>query len=484
MSKVVTTLTPKEQKELRKKQLLEVAKNYPPRFVDYVDSGDYEEANVIPIEPMSAKEPLNIEAEDEMFNSSEYFTDIKKDGIRGTLHLREEGNRLFSRNVSKKTNWYKENTDSVPHLRDFKIPKTFLGTILDGEVTTPNDSFKDVSSIMNCIWDEAILRQQEDDLWVRLEVFDIIYYKGVYVAKMPLYKRKLLVAKVVKELNCPFIVEMNYFNETVDIKLKDDVVYDLMWRKTEELKEAYPNLYTKVKSEVDEKMLDEADIYGAELGVTLSLTKREYYEYVVLCGGEGLMMKHYMGTYRHTRGREYTKIKKFTTRECVILGFTPPTIYYDGKEKDNPEGVWHYWCDAEDDSMIVMKDLTMIEAQEDGLLPCTKFHALDYIGTVQYGVIITNKELEDWQKKNPKEKPQTTTYNGYQFLYVGETSGIDDETREYMTKNQTKLIGQVIELKCHEVLKTGKLRHPRFLRFREDKEMERCIYKDHMEGVK
>ena len=42
-------------------------------------------------------------------------------------------------------------------------------------------------------------------------------------------------------------------------------------------------------------------------------------------------------------------------------------------------------------------------------------------------------------------------------------------------------IGTVIEVGANELIKkTGKLRHPRFMRFREDKEADRCIWKDHI----
>lgn len=436
----------KTPKQIREEQLNVIRETYPQKFGDYVDEMVYYANNVIPVEPMSAKEPLNEEQMELMFNSEDFICEEKKDGTRATLHIREDGNRVFSRRISKKTNWYSENTDSLPHIRDIKVPKELMGTILDGELSVPNGDFKDISSIMNCLWDEAILRQQESDKWVVLNVFDIIYYKGVYVAKMPLYKRKALISKVVDSLKSEYIRTEEWTYDNVRRTLTKELCEKFLQDKG--LQETYPNLYYDVRNNYD----------GEDL-VDIEINKRSWYEYVVLNGGEGLMMKPKDGTYRHTRGREYTKIKKFTTRECILMGFNAPTREYEGKEIDT----WEYW---------------------EGDTPVTKHHYMGWIGTILYGVIITAQELKEWQKANPKEKAWVTMLNGRQILIVGECSGVDEETREYMTNNQCDLIGKVIELKCHEVLKTGKLRHPRFLRFREDKEMARCVYKDHMEGVK
>lgn len=459
----------KTSKQIREEQLNVIRETYPQKFGDYVDEMVYYANNVIPVEPMSAKEPLNEEQMELMFNSEDFICEEKKDGTRATLHIREDGNRVFSRRISKKTNWYSENTDSLPHIRDIKVPKELMGTILDGELAIPNGEFKDISSIMNCLWDEAILRQQESDKWVVLNVFDIIYYKGIYVAKMPLYKRKALIKKVVDSIKSEYIRAEEWTYDNVRRTLTKELCEKFLQDKG--LQETYPNLFYDIRNNYD----------GEDL-VDIEINKRSWYEYVVLNGGEGLMMKPKDGTYRHTRGREYTKIKKFTTRECILMGFNSPTEIYEGKERDT----WQYWGMYRQGSLeeIIEGDEPSPYTRDHHVEPLTKHFAKGWIGTILYGVIITAQELKEWQKANPKEKAWVTMYKDRQILIVGECSGVDEEMREYMTKNQCDLIGKVIELKCHEVLKTGKLRHPRFLRFREDKEMARCVYKDHMEGVK
>jgi ATP-dependent DNA ligase len=43
------------------------------------------------------------------------------------------------------------------------------------------------------------------------------------------------------------------------------------------------------------------------------------------------------------------------------------------------------------------------------------------------------------------------------------------------------VIGKVLEVKANELFKdTGKMRHPRFLRMRPDKNPEDCTWKDHI----
>lgn len=434
---------------------------YAPKFLDYTCPEDYLKDGVIGVEPMTAKEPLNDGELEKMLTSSDYIAEEKLDGTRCTMHLLEGANRLFSRRISKKTDWYAENTDSVPHLRDFEVPEDFYGTILDGEMRIDGREFKEVSSTLNCKYDEAILRQTELG-YITFHAFDIIYFKGVYVAKLPLIKRKALLKQIVEALDCDYVVEEFYTEDNVVVEIDNDLL--TKYYKGE--LEAYQELTQAITVNIEE---DYEPFH-------IEIDKRTWYEYILAKGGEGIMLKDKNGTYKHTRGREYTKMKKFDTWDVVILDFVAPTRDYTGKELNNPEATWDYWYDAEDDSRIVEGTITMCEADKDGLLPCTKHYAMDWIGTVKFGVEITADELAKWQKTNKDKKPELIG----RHLVVGECSGMTEETREYMTKNRDSLIHTVIEVGANEILKTGKLRHPRFIRFREDKEAERCTWKDHL----
>ena len=401
---------------------------------------DYESAGYLAIEPMSAKDPLNEQHQEDLFNSDS-IAEEKLDGVRGTFHMKENENRIFSRRVSVKTGWYGDNSDRLPQFRDYPVP-SLDGTIIDGELIIPNTDFQDISGMLNMDWDKAIERQCEIGL-CEFVAFDIIMYKGVYIAKMPLIKRKEVLKRVVEEMNHPLVRVGDYTTTTIEKPLTKELV-DLYDLETDKFKEAYPNLFTKY----------EYTTCGSE---SLELTKREWYEYIVLHGGEGLMLKPSDGLYYHKRTRDYTKIKKFGTWDVIITRFLPPTREYEGKEINT----WEYW---------------------EGDTPVTKHHYMGWIGTIAYGVVITHEEFEAWKKKNPKEKPITYDFFDKLILEVGDCGGFTEELRAYLTDNQDDLIGTVIEVKAHEVLKTGKLRHPRFIRMRDDKDSYQCTYLDHMRG--
>lgn len=443
----------------------ETGEVYSPKFIDYKCPEDYLKDGLLALEPMSAKEYLNEEELEDMLNSIDYIAEEKLDGTRCLMYLREGANRLFSRRISKKTDWYAENTDSLPHLRDFEVPEEYYGTVLDGEMRIDGKEFKEVSSTLNCKWDEAILRQSELG-YITLHAFDIIYFKGVYVAKLPLIKRKELLKQVIDALDFEYIQEEFYTRDTTVVEID----LDLLTKYHNGDLEAYSNLTGNITVNIEE---DYEPFY-------IEIDKRTWYEYILAKGGEGLMLKNIRGTYRHARGREYTKWKKFNTYDVVILDYIEPTRDYTGKELNNPKATWEYWCNPTTNAISIDKTITMIEGDKLGLIPCTKHFAMKWIGTVKYGVLIDFEELEKWRKNNPKEKPELIVLNNREYIVVGECSGFDEDTREYITNHKEQLLETVIEVGANDILKTGKLRHPRFIRFRSDKEAERCSWEDHI----
>lgn len=46
---------------------------------------------------------------------------------------------------------------------------------------------------------------------------------------------------------------------------------------------------------------------------------------------------------------------------------------------------------------------------------------------------------------------------------------MDEETRELFSKNRSKMLGTIVEIGGNEIFKSGSMRHPYFLRFREDR---------------
>lgn len=426
---------------------------------------DYIREGVIACEPMSAKEPLNQEELSNMLTSEFFYAEEKLDGVRATLHIREEGLRLFSRRISKKTDWYAENSDNVPHIRDLEHDPRLEGTILDGELTIEGGDFKDIASVMNCLPKEAIKRQETLGK-VIFHAFDIIYYKGIYLAKMPLYKRKELLGEVVRKLVSPYIIEQRFADKLVEVEFTK-ALKDCYLNEKDKLKHNYNNLYNYLK----DISLDNNKIV---------LNKAQWYEYIVFHGGEGLMLKNMNGTYKHQRCREYTKLKKFETWDCVVYGYTEPTKYYEGKALQDPNHKWHYWIDETDST--ILKEMTMKEAKADNLVPITKHYYYRYIGNVQLGIVMTNEEVLQWEKTNKKTAIRVPIVKQDLFLvYIGECGGFTDSERQEISYNKDAFMFKVIEVKGHEVSKkTGAIRHPRYVRFREDKVIDQCTWKDHI----
>jgi ATP-dependent DNA ligase len=455
-----------------------------PMFDKYTCKGDYERANVRWIEPMTAKEYLNEEELEKMLTSKEYIAEVKLDGTRSLCHLGSSSSRLFSRRISKKTDWFSENTDSVPHLRGIAIP--YLDdTVIDGEMRIDGKEFKEVSSTLNCDWKKAICRQI-DIGFITFHAFDIIYYRGVNVSRMSLGRRKFYLAKVVeqiKDFGCNYVVNEPYTDDKIEVNISDKMVRDYFNESIS--KEVYPNLYATMNEGNSLTTFEEfMEVEScAPLDFQATIDKRTWYEYILYNGGEGLMLKPKGGHYRQMRGREYTKWKKFITRDCILLGFTEPTRYY---EESGKSLTWDYWEDAEDDSVTVNKTLTFIEADEEGLLPLTKFYYNDWVGNIRFGVVATKEEVKVWEKVN-KQKAKLSaiqnTKDGSKMLIleVGECAGFDEEQRAKFTKNVKSYTGRVVEILANEIFKeTGKLRHPRLMRFRKDKNAEQCTWEDHV----
>lgn len=415
-------------------------------------------------EPMTAKELDTEEKQDEVLNSADYFIEEKFDGTRALVYFLKQtdvqGNdlgfcRVFSRRISKKTGFYVENTDSVPQIREIDIP-SLGGTILDGEMFINGRPFKDVSSTLNCLWDKAVDRQI-DLGYISLHAFDIIFYKGIDLRKMPLERRKDYLHLAVEEANSPYIEEVTYQSCGQKVSVGN---YE---ENHGSLKEVYSQVVSKNQCGAYPHFCDEMKVRSAG---DKTLTPRAFYEYIVATGGEGAIIKPKKGLYHHKRGWEYSKIKKFLTREMILIKFDEPTREYSGKAPKD----WGYY---------------------EGDTPVTKFYYNKQVGNMILGVILTNEELEHIPIKKRgniydvcsivSDLDESQYNSDHVIMEVCECAGFDDEERAYFTRNRLKMQGAVIEVKANEIMRdTGRLRHPRYLRVRNDKEPNRCMWSDHI----
>ena len=448
----------------------------------------FKSAEIRGYEPMTAKELETEEQQDEKLDSSEYYIEEKFDGTRALVYFLAQENmvgtsaetleavkeevgycRVFSRRISKKTNFYVENSDSLPHIRELNRPE-LKGTILDGEMFIEGLPFKEVASTLNCKWDKALDRQIEKG-FVTFHAFDILFYHGIDLRKMPLERRKVYLHLAVEEADSEYIKEVEYFECGKEIT--SDAYTELMKRidmmdedpyfdSLEDFKESYPNLYKCFKEDKP-------------------LTPRAYYELIVSTGGEGVIVKPKKGKYLHKRGWEYSKIKSFLTREMIVMGFTEPTKEYTGKDIKK----WGYWVRNSDNKRVQGNFYG-----DKNYTPVTKNYFHSKVGNLILGVLITPEQYNSI----PKNKKGNVIYpheiglchfdtydENYLVMEVCECSGFDDDTRDYFTRNKDKMIGTVVEVKANGIFKdSGKLRHPRYLRQRFDKSAEQCTWSDHV----
>lgn len=445
-------------------------------FSGYTCPADYEEAGLIPIEPMTAKEIMDKDRE-EVMTSPKFIFEQKLDGIRGLIYFMPETDslpshcRVFSRRVSKKTNYYSEKSDSIPHVRDICIPE-LEGTILDCEMTIPHQGFKEVSSILNCLPTEAVTRQESAGKVV-CNVFDCIYYKGEDISHKTLSERKVYlmeVMRVLKKNGITCIREVPYSDSIMTISMSAVKYFKLLTNV-----KGKPNF-----SELEFALEMKTDYCDARF--VTPMEKEVYFEYIVACGGEGIMLKDIDSIYEQKRTRAYQKVKKRVYRDVVITGYTEPTREYNGKL---PKDYWEFWESADGNKVSVSKTQSAKGMIARGYTPVTKNYFYDLIGGIEFGVVedqyfsvSKEKTNKKFVKRNVKGEIDKSLPP---LIVVGECEGIDDEMRLEISKNREEYLMKVFEVEGNEIFEdTGKIRHPRFYRWREDKEPIQCLWKDHM----
>lgn len=121
------------------------------------------------------KAPKNYE---DMFKNTPIIGTIKQDGYWSQLIKDNNEVHLYSRTVSKKTGYYSDNIDKVPHIKDWAMNELPNGTCIIGEVYYPNGTSKNVTSVLGALPEKAIERQKGEYGKIHFYMHDILAYSG------------------------------------------------------------------------------------------------------------------------------------------------------------------------------------------------------------------------------------------------------------------------------------------------------------------
>lgn len=163
----------------------------------------------------------------------------------------------------------------------------------------------------------------------------------------------------------------------------------------------------------------------------INRNKRSYCENIIARGGEGIILKS--RDHRYGDKNLWVKVKKQSTADVVIMGFKS------AKEMSTKKG--------------------------DDKATMTKFAKQGLIGAIQCG-----QYPRAWKKNSSAKYLHLTE--------VATVSGFPDDLRREMTLKPKKFIGRVIEIEHNGREPTGRFRHPRFNRFRDDKRAIECVYRE------
>jgi ATP-dependent DNA ligase len=186
-------------------------------------------------------------------------------------------------------------------------------------------------------------------------------------------------------------------------------------------------------------MLVDLECIEAVPWYTSERMKRKLYAEVCERGGEGLIFKRYDAPYHQgKRDKSWVKLKREKTWDVVFLGI----------------------------------ELAKAETIKKGEEEATASRIAGKAGAIKFGQYALRPTKTDTFIFAIEHKTEPVKLTEF-----GTCSGFDDAMRDDITENASVYIGRVFEIKAQQRFDSGSFRHPRFLRWRDDKQAAECIFR-------
>lgn len=217
--------------------------------------------------------------------SNNYFGQLKKDGYWYQFEKHTQGTYLFSRSASRTTGLQSEKSANVPHI--INALSCFPDeTIIVGEIYYPGGSSKNVTTIMGCLPQKAVERQNGQYGKIHYYIHDILMFNGI-----------------------------NFVEEKIGA-----------WDRYNILKKLYEKFELDKYDFIELAAAWEDNLYS-RIGDALAANE------------EGMVIKAKDGIYEPgKRPMTNLKAKKVDFIDAIIIGFEKPTKEYAGQELES----WGY----------------------------------------------------------------------------------------------------------------------------------------------
>lgn len=258
--------------------------------------------------------------------SGDYMAALKVDGYYQRIVKDEDGECFM---IARSKNVKKEVVNKIEWLPQIKPWLAALpnGTSLLCECYLPgNEGSKNITTILGCLQEKAIKRQENNPL--HLYVFDCVAFKGKSLMKTPYEER----SEIVRQIS-----------------------------------HIYPDPYIEYATYVK----------GADIWPQLQIYLAQGREGMVLMRKDAIVYE------KRTPARVSIKVKKelAQTIDAFVIGANPPTRIYTGKEV----ATWPYWEDAKTGEKL-QGDHYLAYSRGEAIEPVTKSYFNDWCGSWKLGL--------------------------------------------------------------------------------------------------